>query len=205
MNASGYEGGSCDYGRISHFSVIAKNARHIQKAVNFARKHNIRLAIKNTGHDGSRSAAPDSLQILTNRLKDISFDEHFRPFGGPRKVDYGPVVNFGAGVMGGELYKAGAAHGYSIVGGECSTVGTAGGYIQGGGFSPALSPMRGLGVDQVVEMEVVTANVGANSMLLVTFAYNNRVTLSLPTNSTTRISSGHFVAEEAGRSALSRV
>ena len=159
VNASGYEGGSCDYGRISHFSVIAQNPTHIQKAVDFAREHNIRLVVKNTGHDGSRSAAPDSFQILTNRLKDISFAEHFTPSHGPKELDYGPVVSFGAGVMSSELYEAGAAHGYSIIGAVYPTVGIAGGFFQGGGFSPALSTMGGLGVDQVLEVEVVTAKV----------------------------------------------
>lgn len=170
--------------------------------INFARKHNVRLVIKNTGHDSSgRSGAPDSLQILTNRLKDIKFSNRFTPAGGPEEADYGPVVSFGAGVMGGELYEASAAHGYSIVSGECTTVGIAGGYIQGGGVSTALSPMRGLGSDQVVEMEVVTAKVSVINMLLMASAQDNRVILSLPTNSNTRISFGLFAAEAAERSA----
>jgi hypothetical protein len=43
------------------------------------------------------------------------------------------------------------------VSGECSTVGLAGGYTRGGGHS-ALMSKYGLGADQVLEWEVVTAD-----------------------------------------------
>ncbi|KAF7179305.1 hypothetical protein CNMCM7691_008238 [Aspergillus felis] len=57
----------CQQGRISLYSAVVQNARHIQEAVRFAKQHNIRLAIKNSGHDfHGRSAAPNPLQILTN-------------------------------------------------------------------------------------------------------------------------------------------
>lgn len=69
----------------------------------------------------------------------------------------GAALKLGAGVLG---YKASeAAHdaGLVVVGGECPTVGIAGGFTQGGGHS-ALSTEFGLGADQALEFEVVTAN-----------------------------------------------
>ncbi|MCJ1377384.1 hypothetical protein MMC17_000479 [Xylographa soralifera] len=62
-----------------------------------------------------------------------------------------------AGVQGYEAYAAANAQGLRVVGGECPTVGLVGGYTQGGGHS-ALSSTHGLGADQTLEWEVVTAN-----------------------------------------------
>lgn len=59
--------------------------------------------------------------------------------------------------MGYEVLEATHAQGYVLVGGECPTVGLAGGYTQGGGHS-ALSTTFGLGADQTLAFEVVTAN-----------------------------------------------
>ena len=52
--------------------------------------------------------------------------------------------------------KLRTAKGLVVVTGECPTVGLAGGYTQGGGHS-ALSTQFGLGADQTLEFEVVTA------------------------------------------------
>ena len=71
--------------------------------------------------------------------------------------DYtGPAVKVGAGVLGYEVLEAAHAQNQVVVTGECPTVGVAGGYTQGGGHS-ALSSTFGLGADQTLEFEVVTA------------------------------------------------
>lgn len=62
----------------------------------------------------------------------------------------------GAGVQAYEAYDAAYAHGLRIVGGFCPTVGLAGGYSQGGGHGP-LNGEYGLGADNTLEWEVVTA------------------------------------------------
>lgn len=61
----------------------------------------------------------------------------------------------GAGENWGDLYAAAHERGLTFVGGTGDTIGL-GGYLTGGGHSP-LSAMLGLAVDQVLEMEVVTA------------------------------------------------
>src|SRR5271169_5761579 len=63
----------------------------------------------------------------------------------------------GAGVQAFEAYYAAGARGLRVVGGDCPTVGLAGGYSQGGGHS-ILSSTYGLGADQTLEWEVVTAD-----------------------------------------------
>ncbi|GLB08246.1 hypothetical protein AtubIFM57258_004134 [Aspergillus tubingensis] len=153
----------CGQGRIPLYSAVVHSVNEIRTVVRFAKQRNIRLVIKNTGHDSTgRSGAPNSLQILTNRMKDITFHDDLVPSQGGLGLDNVnaigvPAVTIGAGVMVGELYAAAAARGLIVVAGECSTVGVAGGYLQGGGVSTVLSPLHGLAVDHVLELEVVTA------------------------------------------------
>ncbi|KAI0381640.1 putative oxidoreductase [Hypomontagnella monticulosa] len=147
----------CHQGRVSYYSATVRSPEHVQKAVVFAQKHNLRLVIKNTGHDGSgRSASRDSFQIHTHRLKGIQYHSNFVVKGAT--TGSGPAVTVGAGVMHWELYEAGSRDGYIIVGGECPTVGAAGGFLQGGGVSSFLSHARGLAVDNVLEFQIVMAN-----------------------------------------------
>lgn len=63
----------------------------------------------------------------------------------------------GAGVQAFEAYAAASAVGSIILGGWCPTVGIAGGYVAGGGHGPMTSTL-GLAADNVLEMEVVTAD-----------------------------------------------
>ncbi|PYI00769.1 FAD-binding domain-containing protein [Aspergillus sclerotiicarbonarius CBS 121057] len=167
---------TCEQGRIPWYSAVVHSVDEIQEAVRFAKKRNIRLVIKNTGHDSSgRSGAPYSLQILTNRLNNITFHNNFVASRAPSRVNAPtttrvPAVTIGAGVMVGELYAAAASRGYIVVAGECTTVGVAGGYLQGGGVSTVLSPMYGLAADHVLELEVVTAQ----GDLIITNDYQHR-------------------------------
>lgn len=68
----------------------------------------------------------------------------------------GPAFKVAAGVVGYQILEAASAKGLVVVTGECPTVGLAGGYTQGGGHS-ALSTKFGLGADNTLEFEVVTA------------------------------------------------
>ena len=98
-----------------------------------------------------KSTGAGALSVWTHYLKDIEFsdwsDKHYK----------GKAIKMGAGVQGFEAMAAAAAQGLVSVGGECPTVGVAGGYTQGGGHS-ALSTSFGLGADQTLEWEVVTAS-----------------------------------------------
>ena len=97
-----------------------------------------------------KSTGAGALSVWTHDLKDIEFlnwsDENYN----------GKAIKMGAGVQGYEAMEAAQAEGLVIVGGECPTVGIAGGYSQGGGHS-ALSTTFGLGADQTLSWEVVTA------------------------------------------------
>ncbi|EEH07998.1 FAD binding domain-containing protein [Histoplasma capsulatum G186AR] len=148
-------GDACDQGRVSLYSVLVESPSQIQSAVRFARKHNLRLAIKASGHDFlGRSSAPDSLQISTYRMKDIIFTDDFVPKG-CKTGGKGSAVTLGAGVVLTDLYKALSKKGVVAVAGLAHTVAAPGGYIQGGGHSP-LGPWKGMASDNALEFEVIT-------------------------------------------------
>jgi FAD/FMN-containing dehydrogenase len=89
--------------------------------------------------------------VWTHYLKDIEFldwsEENYK----------GKAIKMGAGVQAYEAIEAAQVQGLVAIGGECPTVGIAGGYTQGGGHS-ALSTSFGLGADQTLSWEVVTAS-----------------------------------------------
>ncbi|RLL97460.1 hypothetical protein CFD26_103817 [Aspergillus turcosus] len=59
-------------GRLPLYAIHVQSIKDIQRAVEFASKHNLRLSIRNTGHDrAGRSTAPYSLQIVTSGLKQL--------------------------------------------------------------------------------------------------------------------------------------
>ena len=97
-----------------------------------------------------RSTGAGALAIWTHHLDSISFvswsDSTFR----------GTAMKIGAGVMGYQAARAADAAGRVVVTGECPTVGLAG-FSMGAGHS-ALSTSFGMGADQVLSYEVVTAS-----------------------------------------------
>lgn len=117
----------------------------------FISKRNIRLVVRNTGHDYfGKSTGPGALALWTHYLKDIDLMDYRSSF------YTGKAFRLGAGVQVFEAYEAASKANYTIVGGDCDTVGIAGGYTQGGGHGP-LSSTFGLSADNVLEWEVVTA------------------------------------------------
>jgi FAD/FMN-containing dehydrogenase len=151
----------CAQGRVSLYSAEVESAAHIQAAVNFAVTHNVKLVIKNTGHDFlGRSSAPDSLQISTYKMKNITVINSFVPSvpSGTTSPAGVKAITLGAGVQQHEMYTYLATQGAMVVGGSSNTVGIAGGYIQGGGHS-IMGWIAGMASDNALEFKVVTASV----------------------------------------------
>lgn len=128
------------------FQVNATTVAHIQLAVNLARNLNLRLVIKNTGHDfNGRSVGSGALSVWTNSMKDIEFYESYTT---PKGSYTGPAMKLGAGIENKEMFAAAEKYGVTAVGGLCSTVGVSGGYLAGGGHGP-MTASEGMGSDQV--------------------------------------------------------
>ncbi|KAI5857483.1 FAD-binding domain-containing protein [Durotheca rogersii] len=147
---------SCTIGYYGVYVIRAQSRDHIKAGVDFAREHNLRLVIRNTGHDFiGRSTGWGSLVINTHSFQNIEFAT---TYGGPGGYT-GGAVTIGAGVQARTLLTR--AHDQSppvtVVTGECPTVGVAGGLVQGGGHGP-LTPLYGLVADNALSFDVVTAD-----------------------------------------------
>jgi hypothetical protein len=143
----------------SQYAIAAKSSDDIVAGVNFARKHNLRLVIKGTGHDYlGRSNAPDSLLIWTHKMRDIKIHDSFVGQGCAASTIGVPAVTVGAGTRWLEVYdEVVNKHGRYVQGGGCTSVGAAGGFSQGGGFG-SFSKKYGSGAANILEAEIVTAD-----------------------------------------------
>lgn len=143
---------TCRLGNLAAYAINVSDASTVAAGLKFARQKNIRVLVKNTGHDflgGSQGTG--SLALWTHNLKNITFFNYTSP--GYK----GAAARIGAGVQFVELYKAAHARGLRVVGGSCPSVGANGGWRQGGGHGPLVSA-HGMGADQTLEMDVVTAD-----------------------------------------------
>lgn len=142
----------------SLMAVAAESAADVAAAVDFARRHKLRLVVKGGGHSyfGNSNAA-DSLLVWTRRLDGVDLHDSFIPQGAPPGVAGEQAVSIGSGAIWGRVYDAVAAKARRYVqGGGCLTVGVAG-FVQGGGFG-SLSKQFGTGAANLIEAEVVTAD-----------------------------------------------
>lgn len=139
-------------GNFVSYAVNVSDTSHIVTAINFAKKENVRLVVRNTGHDFlGRSTGRGALAVWTHHLKSMEMLPDYKSEGYT-----GPALKMGAGVQGSEAMAFLADHGFVAVGGWCPSVGIAGGFTAGGGHSP-LGSKFGMAADQTLEFEVVTA------------------------------------------------
>jgi FAD/FMN-containing dehydrogenase len=139
----------------SAYAVAARNAADVAAAVNFARTHRLRLAVKGGGHAyQGTSNAPDSLLVWTRKLDRIELHDAFVGQGCSDRPQ--PAVSLGAGVVWLQAYDAVSKAGRYVQGGGCTTVGVAG-LIQSGGFG-TFSKRYGMAAAGLIEAEVVTAD-----------------------------------------------
>ncbi|KAG8752582.1 hypothetical protein FRC11_008226 [Ceratobasidium sp. 423] len=131
--------------------VITHIIEEVQATVKFARKNNIQLTVKNGGH----SYAGYSLNYGGILLDMGQFTDVILNLEGEVKT---------AMIQGGcrwhyiyDMFKGEEAfdNTYMVIGGQCPAVGVSG-FTLGGGLSP-FSRTYGLGIDSVLEMNIVTA------------------------------------------------
>ncbi|KAL4874763.1 hypothetical protein BJY04DRAFT_233302 [Aspergillus karnatakaensis] len=147
----------CYQGSVPTKYVDARSVGDIQQTLQFARTNNLRLVVKNTGHDYTgRSSGQDALGLWVHNIQPpIEHKQDFIPDGCNEPV--GDVISFGAGQQFAGIYEFAREHNYRVVGGTSNTVGAAGGWITGGGHS-LLSNELGLGVDNVQQLKAVLPN-----------------------------------------------
>ncbi|KAI3329928.1 FAD-binding domain-containing protein [Ustulina deusta] len=130
-------------GKYPRYCVNATTTEHIQAAVRFAKDRNLRLNVKNTGHN------PKRVLIWTHSMKKIQYVDSFEPActtnstttysqrSGSQKA-----FTVGPGIQDGEIFHAAANLSLAVVGGSNSDVGLAGREF-------------GMGADNVIQAEVV--------------------------------------------------
>jgi FAD/FMN-containing dehydrogenase len=120
-------------------------AADVAAAVDFARDHGLEVAVRSGGHSIAGHGTTDGgLLIDLGRLTDIEIDP-----------DRG-IATAGGGVTAGAYSEAAFAHGLATPFGDSASVGI-GGITLGGGVG-WLSRRRGMTIDHLVEVELVTAD-----------------------------------------------
>ncbi|BCS28394.1 uncharacterized protein APUU_61442A [Aspergillus puulaauensis] len=160
INASVAAYPSCELGTSPSYSIKATNADDVAAGIKFAKDNNVRLVVKNTGHDISqRSQGYGSLSIWTKHVKDgLHFHQDFNYSEGSCPSNWtGSAITIGGGYVWSDAYDLASKHGHVVVGGGDPTVGCIGGFLQGGGHG-SLSHEFGLATDQVLEYKVVLAS-----------------------------------------------
>lgn len=110
-------GQNCTLGGFPSYSLNVTNVAQVQLAINFARTLNLRLVIRNTGHDFlGRNTGQDALSLWTHHLNDVQVLPEYESAGGSYN---GPAFKMGAGVMVQDAYDVAEREGYTIVAGEC--------------------------------------------------------------------------------------
>ncbi|KAF5875951.1 putative fad binding domain protein [Botrytis fragariae] len=141
----------CLNGNLPEYAINISSAADVAAGLKFAEKNNIRVIIKNTGHDFvGRSSGAGALSIWTHNLKELEFLDY------ESKLYTGRAAKIGAGRQAYEILPAANEAGVRVLAGWCPTVGIVGGYTQGGGHGPLIGEY-GLAADQTLEWEVVTA------------------------------------------------
>ena len=149
-------GASCDTKHYPKYAIDAHGPQDVQASIKFAAKTGVRLVVKATGHDFlGRSTAPGALSMWTRNIKGLSYAAAFQPENCPSSAHAGKAgLTVGAGEQMRDLYRFARQYNVTPVAGADDNVGI-GGWLLGGGHSP-ISAAYGLGVDNVLEMKVVT-------------------------------------------------
>ncbi|KAK1148467.1 hypothetical protein N8T08_009472 [Aspergillus melleus] len=141
------------------YTINATSADDIAAGIKFAKDNNLRLVIKNTGHDVvGRSQGYGSLSIWIKHVKDgIHFHKEYTSSTQCKSSWAGSALTVGGGYVWEDVYAKAAENSVIAVGGSDKSVGVIGGYLQGGGHG-MVSRDFGLATDQVLEYTVILAS-----------------------------------------------
>ena len=139
---------------IPAVSVEVSNENDIIEALKFAKTHNIQVVVKTSGHNyAGASMGYGALLIWMRNYQ--TYGDVIKNYKSCDKT-YEAALKIGGGQIWLEAYTA-VGNDYHLIGGGGLTVSAAGGWLMGGGLS-ASARLYGMGVDQVIDMEVITAD-----------------------------------------------
>jgi len=138
------------------YSAEVHTIEEVQDVVRFANKHKVALSIKSTGHNYAGSSAMKGTLLLW--MRNYKKYGEIGEFTDSCGTQVPATISGGGGQPWGELYKAANDDGrYMVVGGGSANVGCCGGWLMGGGLS-AFARSKGMGVDNVLQFELVLAS-----------------------------------------------
>jgi FAD/FMN-containing dehydrogenase len=124
--------------------VRCAHADDVRRAVEFARRHDLELAVRGGGHSPLGWGLSNGLVIDVTGMKTVTVDAARR------------TARFAAGVSSGEAMRAAGRYGLAPVLGQCPGVGAAG-VTLGGGLG-WLSGLHGAACDNLISARLVTAD-----------------------------------------------
>lgn len=151
---------SCTLGSNPRYAVNATTTEEMRDTIAFAKKHNVRLVTKSTGHDiNGRSDGFGSLELwLRYHRNGIEFQETFSSQSGCNSsVWSGHAIKIGGAYQWRDVYALAKENGVIVVGGGSPSVGAVGGWAIGAGHGPA-TRNYGMGSDQILEVEAILAD-----------------------------------------------
>ncbi|KAI1491636.1 hypothetical protein F5X96DRAFT_454126 [Biscogniauxia mediterranea] len=132
---------------VKRACVVVKptSAQEVSAAIQFATSASLPIAVLCGGHStGGASSSEGGLVIDLSLMRDVDVDPAAQ------------TAVIGGGCLTRHVDAAACAHGLAAVSATDHTVGY-GGFVLGGGYS-FLTPLRGLGCDSLLEVEVVLAD-----------------------------------------------
>ena len=121
-----------------------QSAEDVAQSILWSRRYAVPLVARSGGHSYAGYSTTTGLMIDLSLMNQIQFNSSTG------------VVTMGGGTRNGDIYSALQPLNVAITHGRCPTVGAAG-FVLGGGIGFNMRA-RGLGSDQLVESEIVTAN-----------------------------------------------
>jgi FAD/FMN-containing dehydrogenase len=95
---------SCTLGYYGVYVVVARSEEHVKTTLDFAREHNLRFVVRNTGHDFlGRSVGWGTLVVNTHNLQGMTW---INAWNGPGNYT-GRAVTVGAGVQARDVLAVG--------------------------------------------------------------------------------------------------
>ena len=142
----------CALGNYVVYAVNVSDFYDIQMTLKFVRERNIKLNIRNTGHDyNNKATGAGAVAMWMHHMKSMEILDHTNPTHAEK------VLKMKAEIQAVETYQYAHDRGLMIVDSGSPTVDIAEGFTQGGGHGPWSSKF-GLAADQTMEWEVVTAD-----------------------------------------------
>ena len=124
--------------------AMCKNARDVRTSIQFAREFSVPLVARSGGHSYAGYSTTPGLMINMRLMNAMAFDH-----------DTG-IATVGGGARNADVIGALRNGSFAITHGRCPSVGTAG-FVLGGGIGFNMRA-HGLGCDQLISTEIVTAD-----------------------------------------------